>query len=100
VTAQPSGEVAPAGSPLPAAPPETAALPGVVTPSTPQPLGQDAIASSGAAGHILIVRAEESTWLSVRADQKDPRKFCCSRGKPRASRRRPAFTSLWATRAG
>ena len=81
VTAQASGEVAPAGSPLPAVLPETAALPGVATPSTPEPLGQDAIASRGAAAHILIVRAEESTWLSVRTDRKDPREVLLQPGQ-------------------
>jgi cytoskeleton protein RodZ len=81
VTAQAPGEVAPAGSPLPAAPPGTAAMPVVVTPSTSEPLRQDAITSSGAAGHILIARAEESTWLSVRADQKDPREVLLQPGQ-------------------
>ena len=81
VTAQASREMAPAGSPLPAVLPETAALPGVATPSTPEPLGQDAIASRGAAGHILIVRAEESTWLSVRTDRKDPREVLLQPGQ-------------------
>ena len=81
VTAQASREMAPAGSPLPAVLPETAALPGVATPSTPEPLGQDAIASRGAAAHILIVRAEESTWLSVRTDRKDPREVLLQPGQ-------------------
>ncbi len=61
---------APAGSPPPAVLPEPTTAPVVVTPA-PRP--QDAAASTGAARHTLIVRAQEPTWLSVRVDQKDPR---------------------------
>jgi cytoskeleton protein RodZ len=70
----------PSGAAPPTAMPEKAATPVVVTPGTPAPLRQDA-ASSGAAGHILIARAQESTWLSVRADQKDPREVLLQPGQ-------------------
>ena len=61
------------GSPQPAAVPEPTGTPVATTPEAPSPPHQGAPAPSGAAGHILIVRAQEATWLSVRADQKDPR---------------------------
>ena len=80
-TAQGPDGGAPAGSPLPTAVPETAAMPGVVTPATPAPLRQDATASTGAAGHILIARADEPTWMSVRADQKDAREVLLQPGQ-------------------
>jgi cytoskeleton protein RodZ len=70
---QESGGVAPVGSPPPTTLPEATATPVVATPAPPGPLGHATVAPSGAAGHILIVRAQEPTWLSVRADQKDPR---------------------------
>jgi cytoskeleton protein RodZ len=79
--AQGPDAVTPSGSVPPTALPETAAMPVVVTPGTPAPLRQDAVASSGAAGHILIARAQESTWLSVRADQKDPREVLLQPGQ-------------------
>lgn len=79
--AQGSDGLTPSGSPPPTALPETAATPVVVTPRTPAPLRQDAVASSGAAGHILIARAQEMTWLSVRADQKDPREVLLQPGQ-------------------
>ncbi len=66
---RPEGAVS-AGSSPPAVLPEPATAPVVVTPA-PRP--QDAAASTGAARHTLIVRAQEPTWLSVRVDQKDPR---------------------------
>jgi cytoskeleton protein RodZ len=65
--------VAPAASPAPTVLPEPAAVPVVVTPATTAPLQQQAVSSTAAGGHILIVRAQEPTWLSVRVDQKDPR---------------------------
>ncbi len=73
VTPQGPEAVAPAGSPPPAILPEPATVPVVVTPAVPAPLRKDADAATRAAGHILIVRAQEPTWLSVRVDQKDPR---------------------------
>jgi len=79
--AQGPDAVTPSGSPPPTVLPETAATPVVVTPGTPAPLRQDAVASSGAAGHILIARAQEVTWLSVRADQKDPREVLLQPGQ-------------------
>ena len=68
------------GSPAPPVP-ETAATSVAVTPGMPAPLRQDAVASSGATGHILIARAQESTWLAVRADQKDPREVLLQPGQ-------------------
>lgn len=65
--------VVPVGMPPAAAVPETAATPTAATPAASGPVQQNAVASSGSAGHILIVRAQEVTWLSVRADQKDAR---------------------------
>jgi len=64
--AQGSESVAAVGSPPPALP-ETTVTPVMTTPAAPGPPRQ------GAAGHILIVRAQEVTWLSVRADEKDAR---------------------------
>lgn len=65
--------VASAGSPSPAVLAVPAAVPVVVTPTTPAPVQEQAVSSTGAASHILIVRAQEPTWLSVQVDQKDPR---------------------------
>ena len=73
--------VTPSGAPPPTAVSEAAAPPVVVTPGTPAPLQQAAVVSSSATGHILIARAEESTWLSVRADQKDPREVLLQPGQ-------------------
>jgi cytoskeleton protein RodZ len=81
VTAQGPDSPTPITSPLPAALPETAAMPVVAAPEAPAPHRQDAVASSGAAGHVLVARAEESTWLSVRADQKDPREVLLQPGQ-------------------
>ncbi len=65
-------KAAPSGSP-PAALPETTVTPVVTTPGPPAAAQQGAAAPGSAAGHVLIVRAQEATWLSVRADQKDAR---------------------------
>ena len=81
VTAQGPDGAAPAGSPLATTLPETATMPVVVVPATPAPLREDAIASSVTAGHVLIARAEEPTWLSVRVDQKDPREVLLQPGQ-------------------
>jgi cytoskeleton protein RodZ len=64
--AQGSESVAAVGSPPPALP-ETTVTPVMTTPAAPGPPRQSAD------GHILIVRAQEVTWLSVRADEKDAR---------------------------
>ena len=71
--AQKTDDVAPDGSPPPTTLSEATATPVVATPAPPGPAEHATAAPSGAAGHILIVRAQEPTWLSVRADQKDPR---------------------------
>lgn len=63
---QGSENVAAVGSPPPVLP-ETTVTPVVTTPAVTGPPRQ------GAAGRILIVRAQEVTWLSVRADEKDAR---------------------------
>jgi cytoskeleton protein RodZ len=64
--AQRSESAAAVGSPPPALP-ETTVTPVVTTPAAPGAHRQ------GAAGHLLMVRAQEVTWLSVRADEKDAR---------------------------
>jgi cytoskeleton protein RodZ len=73
--------VAPAALAVPAAPPETATLPVVESRATSAPLPRDAAAPGVAAGHVLIARAEEATWMSVRADQKDPREVLLQPGQ-------------------
>jgi cytoskeleton protein RodZ len=71
--AQGSESAAAVESRPPAALPETTVTPVVTTPAAPGPPQQGAAARSGAVGHILVVRAQEVTWLSVRADEKDAR---------------------------
>jgi len=79
--AQGPGGVTPSGSSPAAALPEATATSVVVTPETPALPRQDAIASGASAGHVLIVRAQETTWLSVRVDQKDPREVLLQPGQ-------------------
>lgn len=81
VAAQGPEAVAPAALPLPAAPPATATMPVVDPPMTPAPLRREGGAASVATGHILVARAEEATWMSVRADQKDPREVLLQPGQ-------------------
>ncbi len=62
----------------PASPTATSAADAPVTPVVGTHLPQPATAAKSppladASGHVLIVRAQELTWLSVRADRKDPR---------------------------
>lgn len=68
-----SGSVAPVGAPVPAAPETTAPPVAATPPAPPGPVQPIAARPSEGAGRILVVRAHEPTWLSVRIDQKEPR---------------------------
>jgi cytoskeletal protein RodZ len=53
----------------------------VALPDTAPLISKDAIASSAHAGHVLVARAQETTWMSVRADNKDPREVLLQAGQ-------------------
>jgi cytoskeleton protein RodZ len=64
-------------TPLPGA----AVTPAVGTHATPPAPGADTPPPSRSSGHILVVRAQEPTWLSVRADRKDRREVLLQGGQ-------------------
>jgi cytoskeleton protein RodZ len=48
----------------------------------PQPAPEaNAPRGTGSPGHVLVVRAQEATWLSVRADRKDRREVLLQGGQ-------------------
>jgi cytoskeletal protein RodZ len=53
----------------------------VVLPDTASLISRDAVASNVPTGHVLVARAQETTWMSVRADKKDPREVLLQAGQ-------------------
>lgn len=53
----------------------------VVLPDTAPSLGKEAVVSGVSTGHVLVARAQEMTWMSVRVDGKDPREVLLQAGQ-------------------
>jgi cytoskeleton protein RodZ len=70
-TASPASPAPVAEAPAPRAEPPAATLPAATKPA----------AAGASAGHVLIARAQEQTWLSVRADAQDRREVLLQAGQ-------------------
>jgi cytoskeleton protein RodZ len=75
------GASAPSESPAAVAALDTTTAQNVGTPEAVPALGQGAVGPKALAGHILIARAQEPTWMSVSADRKESREILLQVGQ-------------------
>ena len=69
------------GSPATATSAEHAASPLAETRAAVPPQVAEAVAARASVGHVLIARAQEPTWMTVRADRKNPKEVLLQPGQ-------------------